>query len=107
MLSAILSSALPCFYSLGNQCFQRDGILQPPISQKTHTKHKSLKTKGFQGLGGDKRDRTADLLNAMVSVGGRGAEIIAGMDSFGRNGDDLQVESAVLCKRFLGVLGQI
>ena len=33
---------------------------------------KALKTNGFQGFdGGDKRDRTADLLNAMASGGGQ------------------------------------
>jgi len=32
---------------------------------------KALKTNGFQGFDGrDKRDRTADLLNAIVEVGG-------------------------------------
>jgi hypothetical protein len=29
-------------------------------------KEKTLKSQGFQGFGGDKRDRTADILNAMA-----------------------------------------
>ena len=38
--------------------------------QKSFRKQeKALKTNGFQGFdGGDKRDRTADLLNAIVSI---------------------------------------
>ena len=31
-------------------------------------KEKALKTNGFQGFGGDKRDRTADLLNAIQAL---------------------------------------
>ena len=41
--------------------------LRPLVSLKMK---KSLKTNGFQGFlrGGDKRDRTADLLNAMSAI---------------------------------------
>ena len=45
--------------------------------QKSFRKQKkALKTNGFQGFdGGDKRDRTADLLNAIVSVRWTGCKL--------------------------------
>ena len=39
-----------------------------PLFHMAHRQEKSLEIRRFQGFGGDKRDRTADLLNAIQAL---------------------------------------
>ena len=57
-------------YAIVVRLWSNHGRKVPQHPRKVpHKQKKALKTNGFQGFdGGDKRDRTADLLNAMSAI---------------------------------------